>query len=280
VHAERGDEKLVHAERKRQRLPSLLTEPQGKQPFKAPNAVKAERPQQNPAKEQFDLVEKTLEPASGAVEVEPPLPLRSPKMQLPSPLAERRGQAQMLRIIPEKKVLKEMDTDDFGTEVWETKRPEAWLEPAGPFTRATTGPASVGRTAQLGDARSSGSDNFDTPDGKATDRQLLARNLKRLCELSEEQKAKEHVRSFLSKRGFKNAAARHSELLGRSSCPLHCAVRSNDAEMVRLLLHFKADPRLANSAGLTAYAYAKERDVEGSHEEVLASLKAALEAKQ
>ncbi|CAK8999541.1 ANK_REP_REGION domain-containing protein, partial [Durusdinium trenchii] len=51
--------------------------------------------------------------------------------------------------------------------------------------------------------------------------------------------------------------------------PLHAAVEDNDAEMVRILLHFKAKTKLKDASGWSARQLARKRNFNGSHEAVL-----------
>lgn len=62
--------------------------------------------------------------------------------------------------------------------------------------------------------------------------------------------------------------------------PLHAAVEDNDAEMVRILIHFKAKTKLRDASGLTARQLAMERNVGGSHAKVLAAFKEHSAAKR
>eukprot|EP00930_Biecheleria_cincta_P026428 TRINITY_DN1862_c0_g1_i1.p1 TRINITY_DN1862_c0_g1~~TRINITY_DN1862_c0_g1_i1.p1 ORF type:complete len:314 (-),score=103.91 TRINITY_DN1862_c0_g1_i1:154-1095(-) len=62
--------------------------------------------------------------------------------------------------------------------------------------------------------------------------------------------------------------------------PLHAAVEANDSEMVRLLIHFKAKTKLRDANGLTARQLARQKDIAGSHQEVLAAFKEYSAAKR
>jgi len=83
--------------------------------------------------------------------------------------------------------------------------------------------------------------------------------------------AQDRVRTFLAKHGFTGVCARRRRLLS-TDYPLHCAVKLRDAEMVELLLQFKADPQQENSAGLTPQQCALELARSGSHAEVMMAL--------
>lgn len=87
----------------------------------------------------------------------------------------------------------------------------------------------------------------------------------------EQWQSQDRVRSFLSKHGYSGVCAPRRRLMG-SSYPLHCAVKLRDAEMVELLLQFKADPQQENSGGLTPQQYALDLNRRGSHAEVMMAL--------
>lgn len=86
--------------------------------------------------------------------------------------------------------------------------------------------------------------------------------------------ARDRVRVFLSRHGFQGVNAKRQRLL-RSSYPLHCAVKHNDAEVVRLLLLWGADPTREDCFKRTPYQEALRRDSKGSHRKVIQLLKSA-----
>lgn len=89
-----------------------------------------------------------------------------------------------------------------------------------------------------------------------------------------EREAREGARVFLAAHGFWSVDAKQKcGNLGFGHWhPLHCAVKSGDARIVRMLLVSKANPHLTDSSGRTPYQFAMEKNVRGSHNEVLAAL--------
>lgn len=79
------------------------------------------------------------------------------------------------------------------------------------------------------------------------------------------------VDAWLKKNGFSGATDKKKGMFS-SSYPLHTAAKSNDAEMVSLLIGFGADPQAKNSSGQTAMQLAQKSDKKGSHTAVMRAL--------
>ena len=79
------------------------------------------------------------------------------------------------------------------------------------------------------------------------------------------------VGPFLRRHGFSDVSQTRRGLF-RTRCPLHVAVRENDAAMVRQLLLARADPKCLDGAGRTPLMLAQEKDHIGSHTAVLMAL--------
>eukprot|EP00929_Paragymnodinium_shiwhaense_P040778 TRINITY_DN21238_c0_g1_i1.p1 TRINITY_DN21238_c0_g1~~TRINITY_DN21238_c0_g1_i1.p1 ORF type:complete len:246 (+),score=95.93 TRINITY_DN21238_c0_g1_i1:141-878(+) len=99
------------------------------------------------------------------------------------------------------------------------------------------------------------------------------------AEQEKEAKARrEAVSVFLKNHGFSSVTSSKRGLRKttgalavhvKTTYPLHEAAKQGNAQMVRLLLEEGADKLQQNSQGLTAFDFAKETDVDGSHTGVL-----------
>lgn len=86
----------------------------------------------------------------------------------------------------------------------------------------------------------------------------------------EERETRRKVRRFLFKHGFEGTRSKQNWFFTkRDWFPLHCAVKWNDAEMVRLLLRACADPSQRNGTGQKPLDYALSRDRRGSYRQVV-----------
>mmetsp|Transcript_60544 Transcript_60544/g.159177 ORF Transcript_60544/g.159177 Transcript_60544/m.159177 type:complete len:206 (-) Transcript_60544:205-822(-) len=79
------------------------------------------------------------------------------------------------------------------------------------------------------------------------------------------------VEPFLRKHGFSDLNEERRRIF-QTRCPLHVAVRENNAMMVRQLLLARADTKVTDSAGRTPLKLAMEKDRVGSHIAVLLAL--------
>jgi len=94
----------------------------------------------------------------------------------------------------------------------------------------------------------------------------------------EEREVREKVRAFLTAHGYRHVRAKCSHTTMSKTYALHCAVWSNDTDMVRLLLRSRADPTSANGWGQTPLQYAQKRNSkQGSHLALLEVLKSGCE---
>eukprot|EP00928_Gymnodinium_smaydae_P088569 TRINITY_DN72639_c0_g1_i1.p1 TRINITY_DN72639_c0_g1~~TRINITY_DN72639_c0_g1_i1.p1 ORF type:complete len:228 (+),score=88.69 TRINITY_DN72639_c0_g1_i1:68-751(+) len=95
----------------------------------------------------------------------------------------------------------------------------------------------------------------------------------RIAREAEEKQAKQRLDAFLKKNRLTDVAQKRKSFF--SWCyPLHVAVAKGDAEDVRTLLRFKADPQLKNSAGKTPLEVAKKLDKKGSKQACIEALQA------
>lgn len=79
------------------------------------------------------------------------------------------------------------------------------------------------------------------------------------------------VETWLEKEGFKDVTTKKKFCM--SACyPLHTAVKQRDADMISLLLWYKADPRAKNSHGKTPQDLAERANKKGLMDPVLAAL--------
>merc|ERR1712224_1138660 len=91
------------------------------------------------------------------------------------------------------------------------------------------------------------------------------------CNVQERREAQEKVRRFLAQHGFTGVGEKKRRML-KTTYPLHYAVKQKDAEMVRLLLRFGADPRQRDSRGRTAHEHAQALELSVDvHRAVLAA---------
>ncbi|CAJ1346349.1 unnamed protein product [Effrenium voratum] len=79
---------------------------------------------------------------------------------------------------------------------------------------------------------------------------------------------RERLLRFMKRHRFKDVNS-SSGWFWNFRFPLHAAVEDNDAEMVRILLHFKAKTKQKDAAGWSARQLARKRNVNGSHDGVL-----------
>jgi len=109
--------------------------------------------------------------------------------------------------------------------------------------------------------------------------QRLAQELQRMAE--EEAEAAQQARlladrtkldAFLKAHGYTGVNVKRTSMWFKSKCPLHSAVKANDAEIVRLLLNFGAVFSVKNSAGQTPMQLAQKLNRKGSHAAVIAVL--------
>lgn len=89
--------------------------------------------------------------------------------------------------------------------------------------------------------------------------------------LKKQAAVREKVEAWLKKNGFAGVAEKKKGLFS-SSYPLHAAVKSNDAEMVSMLVSMRADPQAKNSSGQTALQLAQKSDKNGSYSDVMRAL--------
>lgn len=87
-------------------------------------------------------------------------------------------------------------------------------------------------------------------------------------EALEERARREQLLQFLRKHRFKDVNT-SSGWFFNFRFPLHAAVEDNDAEMVRVLLHFKSKTKMKDAAGLSARQLARKRNHNGSHDQIL-----------
>jgi hypothetical protein len=79
------------------------------------------------------------------------------------------------------------------------------------------------------------------------------------------------VAAFLKEHAFTGVNAKKTKMF-RSKYPLHAAVETCDADMVRLLVSSGADPALKNSSGKTPIQLAQSSNKKDSHTRVLQAL--------
>ncbi|CAK9055032.1 unnamed protein product [Durusdinium trenchii] len=87
-------------------------------------------------------------------------------------------------------------------------------------------------------------------------------------EALEDRGRRERLLKFMKRHRFKDVNS-SSGWFFNFRFPLHAAVEDNDAEMVRILLHFKAKTKLKDASGWSARQLARKRNFNGSHEAVL-----------
>jgi len=93
----------------------------------------------------------------------------------------------------------------------------------------------------------------------------------------EDMEDRERVKVFLTANGFAGPRAGRRRL-GRTTYPLHAAVRGKDAHMVSLLLRWGAESSQTDSAGRTPLELAFKRDWNGSMSKVIDALVTAAPA--
>lgn len=91
------------------------------------------------------------------------------------------------------------------------------------------------------------------------------------CLKKQQAAVREKVEAWLKKNGFAGVVEKKKGLFS-SSYPLHAAVKSNDAEMVSMLVSMRADPQAKNSSGQTALQLAQKSDKNGSYSDVMRAL--------
>lgn len=87
-------------------------------------------------------------------------------------------------------------------------------------------------------------------------------------EALEDRGRRERLLKFMKRHRFKDVNS-SSGWFFNFRFPLHAAVEDNDAEMIRILLHFKAKTKLKDASGWSARQLARKRNVNGSHDAVL-----------
>eukprot|EP00438_Fugacium_kawagutii_P032027 Skav203164 [mRNA] locus=scaffold371:187904:207228:+ [translate_table: standard] len=87
-------------------------------------------------------------------------------------------------------------------------------------------------------------------------------------EALEDRSRRERLLKFMKRHRFKDVNS-SSGWFFNFRFPLHAAVEDNDAEMIRILLHFKAKTKLKDASGWSARQLARKRNVNGSHDAVL-----------
>ncbi|CAE7328321.1 unnamed protein product [Symbiodinium natans] len=124
-------------------------------------------------------------------------------------------------------------------------------------------------------------DGCDAADGESDAGEPIPPNRKAADELLEEEEfwtkaqealedrgRRERLLKFMKKHRFKDVNS-SSGWFFNFRFPLHAAVADNDAEMVRILLHFKAKTKLKDASGWSARQLARKRNLNGSHDTVL-----------
>lgn len=121
----------------------------------------------------------------------------------------------------------------------------------------------------------------DAADAGDTDGDPIPRNRKAAEEIQEDEEfwtkaqealedrsRRERLLKFMKRHRFKDVNS-SSGWFFNFRFPLHAAVEDNDAEMIRILLHFKAKTKMKDASGWSARQLARKRNINGSHEAVL-----------